>query len=169
MIIKKIILVLIIILSITIVGELYYLFINRSTTAESAITTSPTSSIPPGETNYFPSPQPDQALNEGSLINLRKLKEGVVTSSTLTYVMVGTINQIDYLSEGEERAIDVTIKGSNGKTNGFRFPGTQLVTVINSQNENIDLFTIQQNDQVNVTVEFDMIKSEYRNVIIEII
>jgi hypothetical protein len=171
---NKFLLILILLLSVIIVGEFYYLFFFRAAEPKS-ISNQPAKAVEEKDQDIsspppppLPTNDPDQAFKEGLFDSLRTLRKGMVQSSTLTYVLKGTIEKIEYLSEGEKRAIAVRILADNGESSGFRFPGTDLVSVKDSGNRKIDLFTIKQNDKVTVTVQFDMIKIDYQSIVIQL-
>ncbi len=155
---NKILFITIFLLGLIITGEVFYLFVikNNSTLVKSSINQSEIGDY----SKLFPSPQPDQAIDEANLVSLRTLKKGVVTSAVLNYTMNGIVDEIEYLQKNNRKAINFTIRADN-KKNSFLYPDLPHITFQNNKNEKIDMNSIEKGDNLKIDISYDTLNAEY--------
>jgi len=169
---NKLLIGLLIFFFVLIIGEVAYLMlsVNKSKGVVEVV-----SSIKKSEESadlcksLFPSSMPDQALNEGNLLNLRVLKKGIVKSSILKYQIVGMIEKVEYLTKDNNSAIRFVLKADNGDKNTFQYPEKPYVTVKDVENEKIGLFSIKETDKVAIDVAYEMMNGTYISINMQIL
>lgn len=116
---------------------------------------------PSNLTGLYPSPNPNQALRELSLAQMRLFKLGLVTQSVHSYTLEGTLINFRRADVSGETQIELELQATNSNTNLLIYPEAklQIVSVL-TPNKPMQYANLTKNRVVKLEATYDLLTGE---------